>query len=229
MPGIAEERIRRVLIVEDDRKIGLAIFARLRANGYEAFIALDAETGLKMAIKHLPDLLLLDISLPTRSGLNLAAQLRSLSMLIGMPPMIFMTAHHIAGFRDKATELGAVAYIQKPFKDGELLAVVRQALGGAVPPTGPVTEASKECDSGKADKKLVNASVKLHRRLFNVEKLAESLSPQLITDILGEKRCSEVCDGNRLSAVKLAAMLDQLPMVDKAALEDGILAVYGEN
>ncbi|MEI6972384.1 MAG: response regulator [bacterium] len=134
--------MKKVLIVEDDRKIGLALFARLRANGYEAFIALDAEAGLKMAIKHRPDLVILDISLPTRSGLNLAAQLRSLPMTTGMA-LIFMTAHHnIRGFQTKAAELGAVAFIEKPLKDGELISVVRMAL--AETPTTPPATPSQE-------------------------------------------------------------------------------------
>jgi DNA-binding response OmpR family regulator len=124
--------LKKILIVEDDQKIGLAMFVRLKANGYEVFIALDAESGLKMAIEHLPDLVILDISLPTRSGLNLAAQFRSLPMTAAMP-MIFMTASRIAGFRTKAAELGAVAFIEKPFEDGQVLAAVRHALG-EVPP-----------------------------------------------------------------------------------------------
>lgn len=74
----------------------------------------------------------------------------------------------------------------------------------------------------------VNKSVKLHRYVFNVEKLAKHLPVQLITDILGEKRGSEVAKDGKLLADKLASMLNQLPMADKAALEDGILAVYGE-
>lgn len=74
----------------------------------------------------------------------------------------------------------------------------------------------------------VNKSAKLHRYVFNVEKLAENMPVQLITDILGEKRGLDSCDNGKLSVVKLAAMLNQLPMADKAALEDGILAVFGE-
>ena len=83
--------MRKILIIEDDQKIGLAMFARLKANGYEVFVATDADTGLQIAIEHLPDLAILDIALPTRSGLNLAAQLRSLPMTKGTQ-MIFMTA-----------------------------------------------------------------------------------------------------------------------------------------
>ena len=126
--------MKKIVIVEDDRMIALAMSVRLKANGYEVFIALDADSGLGMCLAHLPDLAILDISLPSRSGLNLAAQLRSLPMTRGMQ-MIFMTAFHsILGLRTKAAELGAVAFIEKPFKDGELLAAVRKALGEATPP-----------------------------------------------------------------------------------------------
>jgi hypothetical protein len=80
----------------------------------------------------------------------------------------------------------------------------------------------------KAADTFVNKSVKLHRYLFNVEKLAEHLPVQLVSDILGEKRGAEVSKDGKLLVDKLAAMLNRLPMADKAALEDGILAVYGE-
>ena len=74
----------------------------------------------------------------------------------------------------------------------------------------------------------VAQSVKLHRYIFNVEKLANNLPVQMISDILGEKRSADACEEGKLSVVKFAAMLNHLPMADKAALEDGILAVYGE-
>ena len=51
------------IIVEDDRKIAIALIVRLKANGYEVITAFDAMTGLDMAVKHLPDLVILDISI----------------------------------------------------------------------------------------------------------------------------------------------------------------------
>jgi DNA-binding response OmpR family regulator len=128
--------MKKILIVEDDRKIALVVFLRLKAQGYAVYTAADTEAGLKLALQHRPDLVILDISLPTRSGLNLAAQLQSLPMTAATP-MIVMTASRIPAFAVKAAELGAAAFIEKPFHDGELITAVQRALSGASPATAP--------------------------------------------------------------------------------------------
>jgi DNA-binding response OmpR family regulator len=120
--------MKKILIVEDDRKIALAVAVRLKANGYDAVIAFDAMAGVEMAVKHVPDLVILDISMPAGSGFDVAEKIHNLAPTAGTP-IIFMTASRKPEFLAKAAELGAVAFIEKPFKDGELLADVRHALG----------------------------------------------------------------------------------------------------
>lgn len=120
--------MKLILIVEDDRKIALAMAVRLKANGYEVIMALDAMAGVEMAVKHHPDLVILDISLPAGSGFDVAEKIRNLAPTVGTP-LIFMTASRKPGLVTRASELGAVAFIRKPFKDGELLSDVRHALG----------------------------------------------------------------------------------------------------
>lgn len=119
--------MKKILIVEDDQKIALALSVRLKAHGYEVFAAFDALAGLSQSQKHLPDLVILDISMPAGNGFELAARMQSLVPTIGTP-IIFITASHRPEFRSKAQELGAAAFIEKPFKDGELIAAVQQAL-----------------------------------------------------------------------------------------------------
>ena len=128
--------MKKILIVEDDRRIALAVAVRLKANGYEVLTAFDAMAGLSLCVKYLPDLVILDISMPAGSGFDVAARIRNLSTTAGTP-LIFMTASHNPEFLTQAAELGAVAFIQKPFDDGELLADVRHALGETPPATGP--------------------------------------------------------------------------------------------
>ena len=119
--------MKTILIVEDDRKIVLAMVVRLKASGYEVVTAFDALAGVEMAVKHRPDLVILDISMPAGSGFDVAARIQNLTLTAGTP-MIFMTASRNPEFLTRAAELGAVAFIEKPFKDGELLADVRHAL-----------------------------------------------------------------------------------------------------
>ena len=118
---------KKILIVEDDQKIALAMAVRLRAGGYDVYSAFDAIGGLDMAVKHRPDLVLLDISMPAGSGFEVAEKIQGLSTTAGTP-MIFVTASRNPDFLTRAAELGAVAFIQKPFQDGELLSDVRHAL-----------------------------------------------------------------------------------------------------
>ena len=120
--------MKKILVVEDDRKIALAVAVRLKANGYEVIMAFDAAAGLEMALKHVPDLAILDISMPAGSGFDIAQKIQNLTPPAGMP-MIFMTASRKPEFLTRAAEMGAVAFIQKPFDDGELIADVRHALG----------------------------------------------------------------------------------------------------
>lgn len=119
--------MRKILIVEDDRKISLALSLRLKAHGYEVLTAFDAVAGVSMAVKHRPDLVILDISMPAGSGFDVANRIH-LAMTVGMP-MIFITASSNPEFPSKAEQLGAAAFLRKPFNDGELIAAVRQALG----------------------------------------------------------------------------------------------------
>ena len=120
--------MKKILIVEDDRKIALAVAVRLKAHGYETITAFDALAGMTLCVKHLPDLVILDISMPAGNGFDVAAQIQNLAPTAGTP-IIFMTASRKPEFVTRAAELGAVAFIEKPFDDGELIADVRHALG----------------------------------------------------------------------------------------------------
>ncbi|MEI6972383.1 MAG: response regulator transcription factor [bacterium] len=124
--------MKRILIIEDDQKIALAIAVRLKANGYEVHTAYDALTGLDAAVKLRPDLLILDISLPGGSGFDVAEKIRNI-ISTSSTPVIFVTASRKPEFVTRAAALGAVAFILKPFSNGELLSDVRHALGEDLP------------------------------------------------------------------------------------------------
>jgi len=118
---------KKVLIVEDDRKIAMALSLRLQAAGYETVIAADALTGVSLAVKSVPQLVLLDISMPAGNGFTVAERMRN--ALSTPVPIIFLTASKQPGFRDRARELGAVGYFEKPYEADALLAAVRGEIG----------------------------------------------------------------------------------------------------
>jgi DNA-binding response OmpR family regulator len=120
-------QMKKVLVVEDDPKIALALTTRLKGAGYQASIAPDAITGVNMAVKLQPDLIILDISMPAGSGFDVAERVQNL--VPKLMPIIFLTASKQAGLRRRAMELGAAGFFEKPYKGEELLAAVDAALG----------------------------------------------------------------------------------------------------
>ena len=124
--------MKKVLIIEDDRKISMALAIRVKSKGYEVLTAFDGLIGLSEAVKHKPDLVILDINLPAGSGFQTAERMQGLCTTIGTP-MIFMTASKKPGLREKAEELGAFAFFEKPYDAEELLASVHEAIGDPVP------------------------------------------------------------------------------------------------
>jgi len=119
--------MKTILIVEDDQKISLALCVRLKAHGYATRIAGDAVTAVSLAVRHKPDLILLDLSLPAGNGLALAEQFHELPETRGTP-VIFATASKDPELRRKAIDLGVVGLLRKPYEAEALLTVVNHAL-----------------------------------------------------------------------------------------------------
>ena len=120
-------KLKKILIIEDDQKVALGLAIRIKAAGFETVIAHDALSGVRSAIKVKPDLILLDISMPAGNGFIVAERIqKNISTPI---PIIFLTASKREDFRERASELGAVAFFEKPYDPQELLAVMSEALG----------------------------------------------------------------------------------------------------
>ncbi len=115
---------KRVLVVEDDPSIAIGLRINLESEGYVVELAEDGERGLELARQN-PDIVLLDVMLPKRNGLEVLHDLRSEGRTM---PIIILSAK--TGEMDKVAglELGAEDYVAKPFSLAELLARVRAAL-----------------------------------------------------------------------------------------------------
>lgn len=118
--------MKSILIIEDDRKIAMALTLRIKTAGYNATTAYDALTGVNAAVENLPDLVILDICLPVGDGFSVANKIQS---LVPTPiPIIFITASKQPGFRQQANEAGAAGYFEKPYEAEELLTAIQTAL-----------------------------------------------------------------------------------------------------
>ncbi len=118
--------LKRILIIEDDAKIAMALALRLKTAGYETTLAHDALAGVNLALRMKPDLVLLDVSLPAGDGFQVAERMRALQA--APAPIIFLTASQRPGLRQRAQELGA-GFFEKPYEHEALLAAVEQRIG----------------------------------------------------------------------------------------------------
>jgi len=117
----------KILIVDDDPDLRKGLNLRLRANHYDTAYASDGFSAIAMAQKEKPDLIILDIGLPAGDGfvvLNRLQQSASLSVI----PVVVLTARDPEVNRDRTLKAGAIAFLQKPADNNELLEVVRNAL-----------------------------------------------------------------------------------------------------
>jgi two-component system, OmpR family, KDP operon response regulator KdpE len=113
-----------ILLVEDDAQIRRFLRAALDAEGYRLQEAVTAEEGSTQAAARLPDLILLDLGLPDRDGLDVIRSVREW----GTIPILVLSARGQEKDKIAALDLGADDYVAKPFAVGELLARIRAAL-----------------------------------------------------------------------------------------------------
>jgi CheY-like chemotaxis protein len=119
---------KKVLVVEDDKRIVMALAVRLKGKGYDVVAAYDAVMAMSIAMQHRPDLVLLDISMPGGNGFMVAERLQNEASTAGIP-LIFLTASKQPGLRENAQDLGAVGFFEKPYEAEDLLAAIDGALG----------------------------------------------------------------------------------------------------
>jgi CheY-like chemotaxis protein len=95
----------KILLVEDNEMNRDMLSRRLERKGYQVAIAVDGEQGLKLAQAEVPDLILMDMTLPVLDGWEATRQLKAAPATRGIP-VIALTAHAMSGDREKALEVG---------------------------------------------------------------------------------------------------------------------------
>ncbi|MBK5258769.1 MAG: response regulator [Thermoanaerobaculia bacterium] len=119
-----------ILIVEDNEMNRNMLSRRLERNGFKILLAVDGEKGVAIARANLPDLILMDMSLPVVDGWQATRMLKSDARLKHIP-IIALTAHAMANDRDKALEAGCNDYDTKPIELPRLLAKIAALLPAA--------------------------------------------------------------------------------------------------
>ena len=133
--GMLTTMAHRILVVEDDPTLRLVLRDNLQSEGYQVDVAADGASAVKRARTAIPDLIVLDLTLPDYDGFELLPILRSL----GQVPIIVLTARTQRNEKLKGLTLGADDYITKPFDPAEFLARIRAVLRRATAHRQPDT------------------------------------------------------------------------------------------
>jgi two-component system, cell cycle response regulator DivK len=117
----------RILLVEDNDMNRDMLSRRLIRNGYEVSLAVDGQQGADMALSEQPDLILMDMSLPVIDGWEATRRIKANDATRRIP-VIALTAHAMAGDREKAMEVGCEDYDIKPVEMSRLLGKIAALL-----------------------------------------------------------------------------------------------------
>jgi DNA-binding response OmpR family regulator len=121
----------RILLIEDEGNILEAITFILSRAGWDVQGHGNGATAFDAVRRIIPDIVVLDVMLPGRSGLDILRDLRADPRTEHLP-VLMLTARGQARDRDTALELGASAYLTKPFSNADLVATIEQLAAGAL-------------------------------------------------------------------------------------------------
>jgi two-component system cell cycle response regulator DivK len=119
--------MQKILLVEDNEMNSDMLSRRLVRNGYEVVTAVDGQQGTEMALSERPDLILMDMSLPVIDGWEATRRVK-VNDATRRIPVIALTAHAMAGDREKAMEAGCDDYDTKPIELSRLLGKIAALL-----------------------------------------------------------------------------------------------------
>ena len=120
----------KILLVEDNEMNRDMLSRRLERKGYEVSIAMDGQEGVDRAREIMPDLILMDMSLPVKDGWTATSEIKADAALRTIP-VIALTAHAMAGDKDRALEAGCDDYDTKPVEFARLVSKIETLLGTA--------------------------------------------------------------------------------------------------
>lgn len=163
MPKLKEIKMKKILVVDDEKSIAEIVKFNLVKEGYEVFVAFDGEEAIELTKKIEPDLILLDLMLPKIDGLEVCRTIRQNYDM----PIIMVTAKDSEIDKVLGLELGADDYVTKPFSNRELIARVKANLRRKV--------IQSVDDNESANKEIVLGDLVIHEDAYIVSKRGEEI------------------------------------------------------
>jgi two-component system alkaline phosphatase synthesis response regulator PhoP len=124
----------KILVIEDDKVIRMALDDRLKSEGYTVDFAVDGEEGLRKATQGTCDLILLDIMLPRKNGFDVCRDIRMAGVVV---PILMLTARGQIIDKVLGLKIGADDYLTKPFDASELVARIDALIRRSKAPAAP--------------------------------------------------------------------------------------------
>jgi CheY-like chemotaxis protein len=122
-----QNEMKRILVVEDNETNMYLIRFMLKKSGYEVIEARDGASGVELAVKEKPDLIIMDIQLPDIDGLEATKRIRA-SEADGDIPIIALTSFAMTGDRERALAAGCTGYIEKPINPDTFITEIEKYL-----------------------------------------------------------------------------------------------------
>jgi len=119
---------KKILIIDDELDLITLLRTRLESQGYEVIYANDGDTGIAKVEQNKPDLIILDLKLPNLGGFWICKSLKSQDKYKNIPVIILTGVYKTEEDKNQALELGASAYIEKPFDAKVLLKRIEELL-----------------------------------------------------------------------------------------------------
>lgn len=174
----------KILVVEDEANIRNFVQTVLETGGYQVLTASTCQQGIMMFSSHIPDMVILDLGLPDRDGLDLIRVVRDTSSV----PILVLSARTMESDKVAALDLGANDYVTKPFGTAELMARVRAALRSRVlsgdlqdGPVGLFTLDDMTVDYNRRSVSVGGNEVKLTQTEFNILSLLAQHQGKVLT------------------------------------------------
>jgi two-component system alkaline phosphatase synthesis response regulator PhoP len=184
--------MKRILLVEDEPGLRMTLVDRLSREGYQVETCADGEAGLRAAVEQSFDLVILDLMLPLKSGLDVCRELRQAGR---STPVLMLTARGQLSDKLAGFQTGADDYLTKPFEMMELLArldaLSRRASGPAAPQEssyrfGRVHVDFRSTEVALAGRKIALSAMEFHLLRYFIEHRGETLSREkLLHEVWG--------------------------------------------
>ena len=126
----------RVLVIDDEQAIGHVIRLLLESQGHQVFVADDGSRGFALAQRQSPDLVILDVMMPVLDGFGVLEALRRDPRTAPIP-IVMLSALTGEDVEERCLELGATAYVRKPFDSDSLLGAIGEVLEPVAAPAAP--------------------------------------------------------------------------------------------